>query len=166
MSGETLNGSPSEGIHSGGRPVGDSDETILRGETDTTAQDGNDEPAGNLGGSSDLGSREQMKITYADYRHFSNRVVLFLRSREEQRQSLRGSALSRKDIVRYLLEYMEGSGSHFESEASLRQEAKRLRLVVNRMVKKDRILIELPNQDSSLPKDDRLVAVHPNYVLS
>lgn len=110
--------------------------------------------------------REPLTITYEDYRRLSNRIALHLRSREEQHSTLRDSAMSRKDIVKYLLEFEESCGAHFESEATLLLEARRLKLVVHRMVRKDRILIELPNQDPTLSRDDRLLAVHPNFVLS
>ena len=57
-----------------------------------------------------------------------------------------------------------GEGGAFEMENELRREAKKMRLVVNRMIKKERVLMEIPNQES-MAGDDRLFSVHLNSVL-
>jgi hypothetical protein len=33
------------------------------------------------------------------------------------------------------------------------------------MIKKERVLVDVPNQGGNVKKDERIYAVHPNYVL-
>lgn len=77
-----------------------------------------------------------------------------------------GASASRRDIVAYLLEESDrsgGGGGAFESEEALLREAKMVRLAVNRMVKREKVLILVPNQEEGLTRDERLLAVHPNF---
>lgn len=109
----------------------------------------------------------KITIGFNEFRQLMNKVVVYLR-REEAAGRAESAAMKRKDIIRYLLEDADkqgGAGGAFDSEEALLKEAKVMRLVVSRMVKKEKVLVEVPNQDESLGKDDRLFAVHPNYVI-
>lgn len=111
--------------------------------------------------------REKVTIGFNEFRLLMNKVVVHLR-RQESIGNPMGAAAKRKDIIKFLLEDADrqgGSGGAFDSEEALRKEAKVMRLVVNRMVKKERILVEVPNQPDDVHRDDRVFAVHPNYVL-
>jgi DNA replication licensing factor MCM6 len=124
---------------------------------------------------------DKVTIGFNEFRVLMNKVVVFLRRKESLRASTDaplsneagadggiGAAAARKEIVQFLLEDADrqgGSGGAFESELALVQEAKLMRMVVNRMIKKERILVEIPNQDANVSKDDRIYAVHPNFVL-
>ncbi|CAN8075633.1 unnamed protein product [Agarophyton chilense] len=115
-------------------------------------------------------SGEKISIGFNEFRALVNKVVVHLRKQEALGASL-GAAAKRKDIIMFLLEDADrqgGSGGAFESEEALKQEAKRMRLVVNRMIKKERVLVEVPNIEPEagvLSRDDRIYAVHPNYVV-
>lgn len=109
---------------------------------------------------------EKITIGFTEFKVLMNKVVVHLRKVESLGRESSASA-KRKEIIQFLLEDADrqgGSGGTFESEEALRREAKVMRLVVNRMVKKERVLVEVPNQDG-VPRDDRVLAVHPNYVL-
>lgn len=109
---------------------------------------------------------EKVTIGFNEFRLLMNKVVVHLR-KQESLGSTMGAAAKRKDIIKFLLEDADrqgGSGGAFESEEALKKEAKVMRLVVNRMVKKERVLVEVPNQTET-SRDDRVLAVHPNYVL-
>eukprot|EP00180_Rhodochaete_pulchella_P001176 Plantae.Rhodophyta-Rhodochaete_pulchella.ctg19951.p1 GENE.Plantae.Rhodophyta-Rhodochaete_pulchella.ctg19951~~Plantae.Rhodophyta-Rhodochaete_pulchella.ctg19951.p1 ORF type:complete len:730 (-),score=122.55 Plantae.Rhodophyta-Rhodochaete_pulchella.ctg19951:81-2033(-) len=110
-------------------------------------------------------AKEKIKISWSDFRTLTNRIVVHLRSREERLGDYRSSGLTRKQIVEYLMEYQEGNGAGFGSMVEAEYEARRLKMVIARLVKKDRVLMELPSQDEGLAKEDRLLAVHPNYVI-
>lgn len=72
---------------------------------------------------------------------------------------------SRAALVRLLVtDAVRGDGGP-RSEADLAAEVRRMRMVIHRMVTKERVLVEVPNQDPRLPKRDRLLGVHPNYSL-
>ncbi len=110
---------------------------------------------------------EKITIGFNEFRQLMNKVVVYLR-REESLGRAPGAAAKRKDIIRFLLEDADrqgGAGGAFDSEEALLREAKVMRLVVSRMVKKEKVLVEVPNQADDTPKDDRLFAVHPNYVV-
>lgn len=110
---------------------------------------------------------EKLTIGFNEFRTLMNKIVVYLRRKESTGCEL-GPAASRKEIVQYLLEDADrngGAGGAFDSEESLMREAKLMRLVVNRMIKKERVLLEVPNQAQDLPKDERIYAVHPNYVI-
>ncbi|KAI0561678.1 DNA replication licensing factor MCM6 [Gracilaria domingensis] len=114
-------------------------------------------------------SGERITIGYNEFRAMVNKVVVHLRKQEALGNQM-GAAAKRKDIIMFLLEDADqqgGSGGAFESEEALRKEAKRMRLVVNRMIKRERVLVEVPNVESEgvLSRDDRIYAVHPNYVV-
>lgn len=118
-------------------------------------------------GSNQKGVEKKLTITFNQFKLLMNKVVVHLR-RQESLDADKGAAAKRKDIIQFLLEDADrqgGEGGAFDSEEALRQEAKRMRLVVNRMIKKERVLIEVPNQDKDILRDDRVFAVHPNYVL-
>lgn len=122
---------------------------------------------------------EKVTIGFNEFKLLMNKVVVHLRKQEfvrrkerlergrEDENGLDLEGPSRKEVIQFLLEDADrqgGSGGAFESEEALRKEAKVMRLVVNRMLKKEHILIELPNQEE-VARDDRKLAVHPNYVL-
>ncbi|PXF43209.1 DNA replication licensing factor MCM6 [Gracilariopsis chorda] len=113
---------------------------------------------------------EKITIGFNEFRVLMNKVVVHLRKQEALGDPL-GAAAKRKDIIMFLLEDADsqgGVGGAFDSEDALRQEARRMRLVVNRMIKKERVLVEVPNVGGSsgpLPRDERIYAVHPNYVV-
>lgn len=112
-------------------------------------------------------SGEKVTIGFNEFRLLMNKVVVHLR-RQESLDPSKGPVAKRKEIIQFLLEDADrqgGSGGTFESEEALRREAKVMRLVVNRMVKKERVLVEVPNQPEGTKRDDKLLAVHPNYVL-
>lgn len=111
--------------------------------------------------------KEKVTIGFSEFRQLMNKVVVYLR-REESLGRAPGAAAKRKDIIRFLLEDADrqgGAGGAFDSEEALLKEAKVMRLVVSRMVKKEKVLVEVPNQPEDTSKDDRLFAVHPNYVV-
>lgn len=111
--------------------------------------------------------KEKVTISLNEFRVWMNKVVVHLRKQETLNPDL-GAAAKRKDIIEYLLEdadRQEGEGGAFESEEALRKYAKVVRLAVNRMIKREGVLFEVPNQEEGLSRDDRVYAVHPNYVI-
>ena len=109
---------------------------------------------------------QKMTVGFNEFKILMSKVVVHLR-RKESIDPGNGAAAKRKEIIQFLLEDADrqgGEGGAFETENELRREAKKMRLVVNRMIKKERVLIEIPNQES-IARDDRLFSVHPNFVL-
>lgn len=110
---------------------------------------------------------EKMTIGFNEFKLLMSKVVVHLRKQESLGHEM-GSSAKRKDIIKFLLEDADaqgGSGGAFDSEEALIKGSKMMRLVVNRMIKKERVLIEVPNQGEDISRDDRVYAVHPNYVL-
>lgn len=108
--------------------------------------------------------KKKLKISFQEFQVITNRIALFLRRKEAEGIA----AVSQREIVEYLLE-VEDEESEIQTEQALLEQAKKMRLVVNRLVKKERILIDIsPSDDDdeeTTSKEERLVALHPNFVL-
>lgn len=131
----------------------------------TTQRTGSSADAGT--GDERTPSKEKVTIGLNEFRVLMNKVVVHLRKQELLQPDV-GPAAKRKDIIQFLLEdadKQEGGGGAFDSEEALRREAKLIRLAVNRMIKKEGVLVEVPNQEEGLSRDDKVYAVHPNYVI-
>eukprot|EP00177_Eucheuma_denticulatum_P000026 GFKZ01000055.1.p1 GENE.GFKZ01000055.1~~GFKZ01000055.1.p1 ORF type:complete len:922 (+),score=162.75 GFKZ01000055.1:259-3024(+) len=139
------------------------------GDQPDPASNGNEREPGDIApneGSEPQKPSEKITIGFNEFKVLMNKVVVHLR-KQESLDSEKGAAAKRKEIIQFLLEDADrqgGSGGTFDSEEALRREAKVMRLVVNRMVKKERVLVEVPNQEG-VPRDERILLVHPNYVL-
>lgn len=133
----------------------------------TTQRTGSSGVTGTEGGETQEGSPKKVTIGLNEFRVLMNKVVVHLRKQETLHPEL-GAAAKRKDIIQFLLEdadKQEGGGGAFDSEEALRREAKVVRLAVNRMIKKESVLVEVPNQEEGLTRDEKVYAVHPNYVI-
>lgn len=133
-----------------------------------TLDDGKSQSTTQQGSASEgSGKKDKVTIGLNEFRLMMNKVVVHLRKQETLHPDL-GAAAKRKDIIQFLLEDADreqGDGGAFDSEEALRREAKMVRLAVNRMIKKEGVLVEVPNQEEGLSRDDRVYAVHPNYVI-
>ncbi|GJQ10215.1 hypothetical protein GpartN1_g2006.t1 [Galdieria partita] len=105
--------------------------------------------------------KDKLRITFQEFQVLTNRIALFLRRKEAEGIA----AVPQHEIVDYLLE-VEDEETEIQTEQALLEQAKKMRLVVNRLVKKERILIDISQyDDETAPKDERLLALHPNFVL-
>lgn len=135
-------------------------------------------PAGKMGLTSESEPAEtdgekkkegKMTIGFNELRVLMNKVVVHLRKKERvnDKSELEGASASRREMIEFLLEDADaqgGASGAFDSEEALMREAKRMRLVVNRMIKRERVLVEQPNQENT-SRDDRIFSVHPNFVV-
>lgn len=132
-----------------------------------TLDDGKSQATTQQGSASLEAEKEKVTIGLNEFRVMMNKVVVHLRKQESLHPDL-GASAKRKEIIQFLLEdadRQEGDGGAFDSEEALRREAKIIRLAVNRMIKKEGVLVEVPNQEEGTSRDDRVYAVHPNYVI-
>lgn len=96
-------------------------------------------PPGEKHASEAVKPSEKVTIGLNEFKLLMNKAVDHLRKLESMGGESSASA-KRKEIIQFLLEDADiqgGSGGVFESEEALRREARVMRLVVNRMVKKD-----------------------------
>lgn len=143
--------------------------TLDDGKSQETTQRGGSSAEVGTGGeqSGEAPVKEKVTIGLNEFRILMNKVVVHLRKQETLHPDL-GAAAKRKDIIQFLLEdadQQEGDGGAFDSEEALRREAKMIRLAVNRMIKKEGVLVEVPNQEEGLSRDEKVYSVHPNYVI-
>eukprot|EP00871_Galdieria_phlegrea_P001188 jgi/Galph1/206/GphlegSOOS_G4959.1 len=104
--------------------------------------------------------RSKLKMSFHEFQVVTNRIALFLRRKESEGVA----AVSQREIIDCLLE-VEDQQSEIQSESALLEEARKFRLVVNRLVKKERILVDISqNEDQQASKEDRLLTLHPNFV--
>lgn len=109
-----------------------------------------------------------LRLPFQMYRLLANRVVLFLRSREAAGQI----GVPENEIIQHMLRFRDET-DEIQSEDELRLEAQRMRAVLHHMLNRDHILIQIQDQGSvALSQEsqassgmNRLLTVHPNYVL-
>jgi DNA replication licensing factor MCM6 len=105
--------------------------------------------------------KDKLRISFHEFQVLTNRIALFLRRKEAEGVA----AIPQRELVEYLLE-VEDEESEIQTEQALLEQAKKMRLVVNRLVKKERILIDISQSDEeTTSKEERLLALHPNFVL-
>jgi DNA replication licensing factor MCM6 len=109
-----------------------------------------------------------LRLPFQMYRALANRVVLFLRSREAAGHV----GVSENEIVQHMLRFRDET-EEIQSEEELLFEARRMRAVLNHMLHRDHILIQIQSDDAmqssqesqSVSAANQILAVHPNYVL-
>lgn len=118
--------------------------------------------------------KKSIKLSYEDYKHMANLLVLNLRRMEEELEEQSGTGCRRSKLIAWYLREIE---SEIESEAELIERKTIVMKVIDRLVHHDNILIELKHTqlkskskskstEEPLPvEDDPYLVVHPNYVI-
>lgn len=111
--------------------------------------------------------KKGLKLSYDDYKHLANLLVLYLRRQEEEVLDQESQGLRRSDVVSWYLREIEGD---IDSEAELIERKTIVEKVIDRLVQHDHVLIELKQtglkSDQGLViEDDPFLVVHPNYVI-
>ena len=112
------------------------------------------------------------KLSYVDYKHMANLLVLYIRKKEEDTVDEDDDGVRYSELVNWYLKEME---SEIESEAELIEKKILCEKVIYRLVHHDHILIELQqtgikkrtrkDSDSLVKEDDPILVVHPNYIV-
>ena len=109
------------------------------------------------------------KITLEQYETISNTIAIYIRKLEEEKKKY----VTWKDIVNwYLLQQEETAGDGgIQSETEYAYLYKLVNLVLTRLIDVDHVLIYVDkdiDEDTGelIKKEDRVLAVHPNFVIS
>ncbi|XP_014781505.1 zygotic DNA replication licensing factor mcm6 [Octopus bimaculoides] len=116
--------------------------------------------------------KKSLKLTYEEYKHMANLLVLNMRRMEEQEETT-DSGTRRSQLIGWYLHEIEGE---IDSEAELIERKTIVEKVIDRLIHHDHVLIELKQtglksmskhkEDESLVReDDPFLVVHPNYVI-
>jgi len=112
--------------------------------------------------------RKKLKtqITFEQYESIANAMAVYLRSMEEESKGDDDSSsptyLTWGQAVNWYLEQCEGEIG--DSMEELERLKKLTNLVLKRLIEKDHVLMYVGNSDG--PVENRIIAVHPNYVVS
>eukprot|EP00033_Pygsuia_biforma_P003674 GCRY01004024.1.p1 GENE.GCRY01004024.1~~GCRY01004024.1.p1 ORF type:complete len:815 (-),score=288.74 GCRY01004024.1:255-2699(-) len=98
--------------------------------------------------------KRKIQLTYEQYQAIANLLVLELRHTEETREQ----GLKQGELIEKYLSAKED----ITTEAELAYEYKVVRLVINRLIKHDHVLLTVGHLQED--EDERVVLVHPNYV--
>eukprot|EP00037_Helgoeca_nana_P024226 m.256595 g.256595 ORF g.256595 m.256595 type:complete len:833 (-) comp26577_c0_seq1:55-2553(-) len=148
---------------------GDDDDDDQDGKGDGKGGDLDDQPSSAAQGQSseaDPSQRKSVSISYEKYTAIATMLIHFLRSHEETAAE-DDEGLSSEDVVTWYTNTKEES---IETEAQLDEEIKLCRMVLNRMIHTDNVLLELSaalEDDDELtegPDGKKVLIVHPNYV--
>ncbi|KAI8066893.1 MCM2/3/5 family-domain-containing protein [Gongronella butleri] len=123
----------------------------------------------------DTQESQRIKIEYAKY----CQIQLMLAHRLKEVQDQRDEGIRRSDLVMW---YLEAKEDEMETEEDLVREQTIINKVINRLIKKDQVLIEVRERMDPAPAtdgdqgdddqqaqdeeddDDRVLMLHPNYV--
>lgn len=110
-----------------------------------------------------------LKISYEDYKHIANLLVLHMRRLEES--GTEGEdGIRRSELVQWYLSEIE---DEINSESELMQKKMLVDKVISRLVSRDHVLIELKitglkagaSDGEEISEQDPILIVHPNYVI-
>ena len=110
--------------------------------------------------------KKKTNITFEQYQSISNALAMHLRFIEDRSNTSEEEVpayISRSDAVKWYLEQCEAEIG--DSLEELERMKKLTDLVVQRLIEKDRVLVYIGDYPDSVPVDDRLIAVHPNFVI-
>lgn len=116
--------------------------------------------------------KKSLKVTYEEYKHMANLLVLNMRRMEEQEESA-DSGTRRSQLIGWYLHEIEGE---IDSEAELIERKTIVEKVIDRLIHHDHVLIELKQTglksiskhkeaEGLIREDDPFIVVHPNYVI-
>jgi len=116
-------------------------------------------------------SKKSMKLSYEDYKHMANLLVLHMRQVEEHTIEDEDSGVRRSHLVEWYLNEISGD---IDSEAELIEKKNIVEKVIYRLVHHDHVLILLETtglkkrgsmEQGPVSEDDPILVVHPNYVI-
>ncbi|KAJ3040792.1 MCM DNA helicase complex subunit mcm6 [Rhizophlyctis rosea] len=127
------------------------------GETDEVAPD-----AMNVDGGEQNASQRSMTLPADAYQRMVQSVILQIKKHAHES----GEAGMRKsEIVTWYLEQMEEEGA-LEDEESLLQQRKLIRSVLNRLIKKENVLLQLRDEETDEEGSvDPILVIQPNYAM-
>ena len=96
----------------------------------------------------------QMKMKYETFMRINNMLVFQLRRHESEEDS----GMLKNDLIQWYLETIE---EEIETEEDLLFKRREVKAVIDRLVHKDGVLLELKQDNSDNPS----IVVHPNYIL-
>merc|ERR1712039_496270 len=96
-----------------------------------------------------------MKITFEEYQRIGEMLVRHLARQEEA-----GEEVREEDLAAW---YMEQVEEDIETEAQLYEQQHKVQLIINRMVDKDRVIIEYRPAEDPMRPEGRVLVKHPNY---
>ena len=142
-----------KGNDSGGKPIA---ATAADSADDTAATDANIEQA-----PTKPAGKSTNSITWEKYSEIKNCLALHLRHTEEEEGA---TGVSQHELVLWYLS--DGPRSHLiQSEKDLMAEKQLVMSIIERLITKDKSLIVVDSEDGGQDIDQRVVAVHPNYVI-
>lgn len=111
--------------------------------------------------------KKGLKLSYEDYKHLANLLVLYLRRQEEETMNEDSQGIRRSGVVEWYLREIEAD---IDSEAELIERKTIVEKVIDRLVQHDHVLIELKQtglktSEGLVREDDPFLVVHPNYVI-
>jgi len=105
--------------------------------------------------------RKSTTITFEQYETISNAIAFFLRSVEKDSST---KSIKWGQVVEWYLETCEEDIG--DSEKEFQRLRKLTNKVIQRLITVDHVLVYIGDMEQVFPKEERIIAVHPNYVIS
>ncbi|CAH1772509.1 unnamed protein product [Owenia fusiformis] len=120
----------------------------------------------------DTRGKKPTTLSYEDYKHMANLLVLHLRSTIGEDEDSDDSGMKRSDLVNWYLTEISGT---IDSEDELIEKKTLVEKVIYRLINADNVIIELKqtglkgrskhDEGDIIDEVDPILVVHPNYVL-
>lgn len=101
------------------------------------------------------GRTSRVQVSFPEYQRVSHMVTKYLADREEM-----GEEVKEGDLIAWYMEQVEGD---LQTEAQFLDESHKVRLIIKRLVDKDRVIIVWRLSDDPSRPEDRVLLKHPNY---
>lgn len=103
--------------------------------------------------------KKKIELPFVEYKRLSNLLVMYLRQQEQRQQKL---GVKQIDIINWYVQQKVEQENITDVE-SLTTVTKTIRLIIQRLLKIDHVLLELKQRPKPATDSDRLLYVHPNY---
>eukprot|EP00730_Choanoeca_flexa_P020345 TRINITY_DN9942_c0_g2_i1.p1 TRINITY_DN9942_c0_g2~~TRINITY_DN9942_c0_g2_i1.p1 ORF type:complete len:809 (+),score=255.15 TRINITY_DN9942_c0_g2_i1:148-2574(+) len=136
--------------------LGDEDDEIAMDQ----GNDGNDDDDNNDDNDDNDDTKAKTTMSYDRYIRVGNQIIHYVRQQDEEgARDPNYNGTKRRDILQWYLKLHEAD---FDSEEALNEETERIKLVIERMIKNDNVLIKVPGPEDEDVLNNYLV-LHPNY---
>ena len=103
--------------------------------------------------------KKKLELPFVEYKRLSNLLVLHVRQHETRQRKL---GMRQQQLVNWLVQ-QRVDAEDLQSTEEITQAAKVTRLIIQRLLKVDHVLLEIKQKPKPADDGERLLYVHPNY---
>merc|ERR1719401_1417396 len=98
-----------------------------------------------------------MRLTFAEYQRIGQMLIRYLAQQEKEDKEVKEGHLTTW--------YMEQIEESIQTQVQLLEQQHLIQAVINRMIEKDRVIVQVRPSDDPLRPEGRILIKHPNVAL-